>query len=355
LLNVYFREFDLFLEHLSFNNNLKWNLLCRVNCNLLQNKYKKYFIKYLSVKLHRNLLDFKSLKVFNTVRFSCFEKYFQFFIYRYRLKVYSKNISFLRYLDHFLIGVAGSHNFFNQVKLRITNFVRSNLHVSFRAFNTTFYNEPCVFLGFKIVVSFIPIKKNFGSLNYKLKNKHQKRIFFRLTAVKSKLSYIYVKRFNAEMLEFFNLLLEDKNIRNFSSMDRQIWTYMFQLEAIRSAQFGELIFYSNGNKFFSENFFSTIRSTNSKILNYKLYSFNVFIKKMQSILQKLVFDSAIFLPTSVLPLDIFVSRLNVEYTKKATIFLESFSFFTTGYTQSFSQLESYLIFLYCSFSCSNNS
>jgi hypothetical protein len=342
LLNIYFKEFDFFLEHLSFTNNLKWNLLSRLNANLVHNEYKKYFIKYLSVKLHKNLLEFKSLKFFNTVRFSYFEKYFQSFVHRYKLKVYCKHISFLRYLDHFLIGIVGSHDFLNQVKLRITNFARSNLHVSFSTFNSAFYNEPCVFLGFKIVMSFIPVKNKFDSLSHKLKSKHEKRLFFRLTIIKSKLTYIYARRFNAEMLEFFNFLLEDKNIRNFSNTDKQIWTYMFQLEAIRSAQFGALIFSSSGNNFFSENFFSTIRSTNSKILNYKLYSFNVFIKKMQGILQKLVLDSSIFLPTSVLPLDLFFSKLNMEYTKKAIIFLESFSFSKESCTYSLDNSFSFL-------------
>lgn len=316
-----------------------------VNSNLLQNKYKKYFTKYLSVKLHKSLLNFKSLKTINTVRFFDFDKFFHLLIYKYKLKVYYKHICFVRYLDHFLIGVVGSCNFLRHIQLKVTNFTRSNLHIFFRSLSAHFYNEPCAFLGFKIVMSFSPIKNIFSFSTSKLKKKYEKRIFSRLNAIKAKLSSICVKRFNVEMMEFFNLLLENKKLTNLSIIDKRIWMYLFQLEAIRSAQFGQLIFTINENNFFPENFFSSIRSENLKILNYKLYSFNLFITKMQTVLQKLVLDSSIFLNTSVLPLDLFFSKLNTEYAKKAILFLETFSFSKERLNSGFYSLENSLSFM----------
>lgn len=284
----------------------------------------------------------------NSIRFSSFEKVFNLLIYKYRLRVYCKYLYFLRYIDHFLIGILGSTKFLNQIKLRVTNFTRSNLHLCLRNFTSSFYNEPCIFLGFRILMFLVPIKKDFNFSSYKLKKNYEKRIFSRLTAIKSKLSYIYVRRFNSEILNYFTLLLENKKIKNFSNLDKQIWTYMFQLEAIRAAQFGELIFTTDGNNFFSENFFSSIRASKLNFLNYKLYSFDIFIKKMQSMLQNLVLETSIFLPTSTLPLDIFFSNLNREYTKKAIIFLETFSFSKKGLTDiptssenSFLYIDSY--------------
>lgn len=281
----------------------------------------------------------------NTIRFFNFEKIFHLLIYKYRLRVYCKYLYFLRYIDHFLIGILGSTKFFNQIKLRVTNFTRSNLHVSLHNFNSSFYNEPCIFLGFKILMSLIPVKKDFNFSNYKVKKNYEKRIISRLMAIKSKLSYIYVRRFNSEILNYFTLLLENKKIKNFSNLDKQIWTYMFQLEAIRAAQFGKLIFTADGNNFFSENFFSTIRSSNLNFLNYKLYSFDIFVKKMQSMLQNLVLETSVFLPTAILPLDIFFSKLNSEYTKKAIIFLETLSFSKKSLTDTVRSSENSFIYI----------
>lgn len=335
----------MFLEHLSFNNCLKWTILPKINSGVTYNKNELLFSHYLPVKLHKSLLNFKSLKILNTVRFSSFEKLFQALLYKYKLKVYCKCLYFLRYVDHFLIGIVGSTKFLNQIKLRIINFTRSNLHVSLRDFNSTFYNEPCIFLGFKILMSLVSVKKDFSFSSYSIKKKYEKRIFSRLKAIKSKLSYIYVKRFNSEMLNYFNLLLENKSKKNFSNLDKKILTYLFQLEAIRSAQFGHLIFSTDGNNFFSENFFASIRSSKFKFLNYKLYSFDIFIKKMQTMLQNLVLETSIFLPKSVLPLDIFFSKLNREYTKKAIIFLETFSFSKEDVNEITNPLENSIFFL----------
>lgn len=316
-----------------------------INNNIVHNKNKAYFSKYLSVKLHKSLLNFKSLKILNTIRFSNFEKVFHLLIYKYKLRVYCKNFYFLRYIDRFLIGIVGSTKFLHQIKLRVTNFTRSNLHVCLRDFNSTFYNEPCIFLGFKILMSFTPIKNFFNFSSHSVKKKYEKRIFSRLTVIKSKLSYIYVKRFNSEMLNYFTLLLQNKNIKKFSKLDNHIWTYLFQLEAIRSAQFGELIFSTDGNNFFSENFFSSMRTSSLIFLNYKVYSFDLFIKKMQSMLQNLVLDTSIFLPTSILPLDIFFSKLNREYAKKAIIFLETFSFSKEGLSDVSRYSENSLLYM----------
>ena len=284
LLEIYLSELDWYVSQISgffsfkklfdFNNYSKEAI----------SDYDFVLNSYLPIKIKYFLKDNFNLKSIHSSKNLYFKKYYlskisQFFIF-------NKNVNYLRYIDHFLIGFIGSKVFSLFFYNKILNFIRGTLHFDFD--NPFFYsaNDKFIFfLGFNIRLT--PFFKNSSfdrSLN---KKKYLFRIYYKIQFYKRKISNEFANRLNLELVSHFKNITFNKV---FNSIDngKKIWTYIFQLEAVRSSRYGKILLSSDKLSIFSHGIFMKIRF--NSILNYRKYLFSLYIFKSQSSLQKVIRD-----------------------------------------------------------------
>lgn len=315
LLEIYLSELDFFVLKLSRDYNLKRNIFS--NKKNISFHFSKYLKNFMPLKLEKSLIfSFNIRQVITNSYYyirSSVKQGKNFFAF------FSRHISYVRYIDNFLIGLNCSIGFTTFFKKRIINFVRSNLQfdlgkLSFFSSTETFI----FFLGFNLKLS------NFNKLNYfnlakiKTNTKYLNKFLARINLYSIKIYKLSLVRLNNELVNLTNAAFKQKSI-NFSSSNRKFfWAYVFQLECVRSTQYDKLLFTTEAVNLISSEIFNSFSM--KKVLETNKYFFNLYLSKINIILKDIIDSFPLTLNNSVLPVDLALNLSFLEFRKKVFLF-----------------------------------
>lgn len=154
LSNIYLHEFDKYMEDLKETYNTKGNLSKQTKeYNKLMTPYRKAVKAYRENKTQENLAKLKEM---NKLRLNT----------KYSERIGTK-IHYIRYADDFLIGVLGPKSIALELKNKVNDFLKNELHIELNIEKTKVTHNPSKivnFLGFSIKPT---NKKNVSSLRIK--------------------------------------------------------------------------------------------------------------------------------------------------------------------------------------------
>nr|YP_010700250.1 putative group II intron reverse transcriptase/maturase mat2 [Euglena deses]WCH63394.1 putative group II intron reverse transcriptase/maturase mat2 [Euglena deses] len=336
LFEIYLYEFDYYIQYFSFKSNL------RKHFYKIKDSYFFDFLNkdHISIKLEKFLNVSSTLKILNIKNLDNFQLY-----YRNKLNkciIFDRFIQWIRYKDYFLFGVVGSKNFLFFLKKKLFSFITGALH--FQVKSNHFYDckESYVFFaGF--IIKYLSVHHNYSLSKLKLNKKYFARIFFRLELLNIKISKNFLKRFNMELIMQIEKVFMDKKLNIRTLKDRKLWIYIFQLESIRSTQFNKLLTSKDNFSLITKELFSSIKSFKDRI--YKKYLFTLFVDKLQLALHQVISKFPSFISFSILPFDISLNSLFLEFRKKLFFLYSNFyvqsnyiyteSFFSKFYAKKF--------------------
>lgn len=320
LLEIYLSELDWYISKISGFFSFK-KLFYSTNC--FNNKYIDYnFILqfYLPIRMKKFLVNEPNLKSISSSKIlrlkqHCLSSFPEF-------RIFDKSLNYVRYIDHILIGFVSSKTFSLFFYKKILNFVRSTLHFDFD--NPLFYqsNDKFIFfLGFNL--RFESNFKNFTANNILGKKRYLLRLLYKIEVYKRKISKDFSNRLNLELISHLNNITSD---RIFNSIDKgkKFWTYVFQLEAVRSTSYGQRFLSFDRSPVVSDKIFTKIKLVS--VLDYRKYLFNVYIFKTQLTVQKVIQDFTFNQISLSYPFDIFWNNFLNEYRKRCFLFYNNLYF-----------------------------
>lgn len=319
LLELYLSEIDIYL--LSYSSRCNIRRILKDDFIFLDKPTPNYKKKsFLPIRLESNLLKYKSLKSFSITKSNSFKYYFERNIDSF--VSFDKRILYTRYLNHIIIGFVSSKLFVDIMSRKLKSFIRSSLHFDIKT-KGTFYSaeKNIIFCGFNIRLIDIDNKISLIS-SIKTKKKFSARISSRILSNQRKIVKNFSFRFQDELFFHMKNLLGRKSLQSLSLKDYKFWTYIFQLEAIRSAQFNKLILTSEKTSLISEELFTNIKY--SRLKSYEDYSFDLYISKLQILLRETISEFSFNIPSSVISNDQYINLLFSEFRKKLFIFYENF-------------------------------
>lgn len=319
LLDMYFSELDIFLSNIinSFGSRLNIYYLNELFL------YKSFIFEFTPLKLEKKLLMNKTLKLNFIIQY-------HFIIEKLLGKFMECEISLnrilysARYLNFFSLGVIGSKNFSLSLRRKIISFVKTNLFFSIKNLKLFRLPEEYIsFIGFNIYTYSSNTKFNVLNLRINLVKKYKKKIISRLNFFTLKMANITNSRIRIEL--FTNLIKANSNIKKFSlySVDMKLWTFLFQLEAIRCIQYGKIIFSEDQNNSFCDEFFPIVKV--SELKEYRRYYIGLYSKRVKLVLETILESFPYFISKSVLPIDIGLNSFLEEFKKKFVFFYDNFS------------------------------
>nr|YP_007317169.1 putative reverse transcriptase maturase [Monomorphina aenigmatica]AFZ88772.1 putative reverse transcriptase maturase [Monomorphina aenigmatica] len=323
LLNLYLSELDFFLKNIILRHNSKINLLC---VSYEENSRNLSFNDCIPLKLEKGLVSLKRLRLYTALRYNILKEFFiakrnnisKFFKFRY----FRKLVYYNRFLDHFLVGLEGSLNFAKFISENVLGFVRTTLNFDINSSDLVFdFYKSFNFLGFDIKIKKFKKESNLLPIaNFDIK------ISERISSYKQRLAKLLVSRSKFELLSFVSRILNFKDLKNLNLKDKFFWSYVFQLECTRSTQLSKLINTKEMTDLISNDLFSSIKSRNLNVLNYRVYSFNIFIKKLQVLLNNVVLDFTTSIDSSISSLDFTITDSLEEFRTNIGIFNNNLKF-----------------------------
>lgn len=329
LLDIYLNEFDLFLKGLIHNFSSKINVY-----SFNKNFSKKFCSDFLPLRLEYSLYEHKILKFFFVNEYHFLNVSFLNNSLRLQLNL-SRMIYFTRYLNFFCLGLIGSKRFSLSLKRKIISFVRSNLFFDIKGLNILSPFEDYVyFLGFNIsVLNLMNMKSNRLKLKIKAIKNYQIRFLSRLNFFNLRMAALLNNRIRIELFSNLMKIMEFRR-KNFPyQMNMKLWTFLFQLESIRSIQYEKVIFSEDQASSFTNEIFSATK--NFRLKEYRKYYIGLYAKKVKLVLHDIFETFPFFINKSVLPLDSSISFLFDEFKKKFSFFYESMVFSSLDYDPFF--------------------
>lgn len=320
LLEIYLNELDSYFLQYSFIHNLRKNV--KNNFGMLRKSEDIVGIKkdFLPIRLENNLARHKNLRSFLIMKSNFFKTFFKKNVDSFA--TFEKHIFYARYLNHTLIGFIGSNNFVESFCRKIKNFVRSSLHFDIRNINTFYSTERNInFCGFDIRLLEKSVDNILTSSSIRTKRKFSAKISSRIISNQRKIVRDFSFRFQDELFFHIKNILKEKSLQSLSLKDYKIWTYVFQLEAVRATQLNKLVMSSEKTYLISEELFTRVKY--SRIKTYENYSFNLYISKLQIMLKEAINHFSIEIPTSVVSSDLYFTLLLRDFRKKLFIFYEN--------------------------------
>lgn len=235
-----------------------------------------------------------------------------------------RSFYWVRHLNFFLLGFITSKNFSYFLLQKLSSFIRSNLLCDVKdVLFTSYLDKNLFFLGFNF--SFLNRANYFfydRKLNFLLKftGRVKGRIYF----YRQKMLNIINKRFNSEFfLHFLSLMKRRKLIVN-SISDIKLWSYIFQLEAIRSFQINKLLFTCDSSNSLNYFLFSELKFDPVKdFVFYRKYSFNLYIRKLHIVFKDILNNFKSYFIDSIMTIDIALYKFTVCFQKKMFLIYEN--------------------------------
>lgn len=313
LLEVFLSSLDFFFLSLEKKYTSKKYVF-----NTTRSDKQKIFLQ--SVKIDRFLKNSLSLKNFSFKNFDLIESPLSKKFYVKPL-VFERRLNFFRHKYQILFFVLGSKKFSFFLKSKILLFLRSHLQITTKfmdLFNGR--SENIFFLGFNIRFSFKTDNLAVGLL--KSNKKYLSKILFKLDSFKKEIARFTINRIYSELFDLVNKSFLDHKLKKFFGKKIFIWSYFFQLEAIRSTQFNRLLL-TRDQKFLISNELVSSYLVGTHNTTAK-YFFSLYSNKLQFVLLQLLHKLNPFLKDSFFCLDLGLNFLFIELRKKIFLLYNNF-------------------------------
>lgn len=327
LLNIYLKDLDFYIFYLSRFFSFKKLIFNKKNYNSLNSSPNYNFLLklYYPIKVSQLLRINLFIKKIRVLKFVQFKNYY--LMTNVSTFLFEKNISYLRYFSHIILGVIGSKNFFNFFFKKILTFVRSSIRFDLE--KTSFFSnldDSIIFLGFNIKLVSLSQKNTNSIFDFRTTKSYFSRILHRLEVSNRVVSKYINTRLNFELTFQLNKIFNLKKLNSYCNQDKDknFWLYLFQLEAIRSSKYDLLFLTSDRVKTFPEEFFLSLKFKRN--LNYQRYLFSLHILKMHQLLKEIVKTSVVSKNSLYSSFDISFDIFLNEYRKKLFFFYNKFFF-----------------------------
>nr|YP_009145368.1 maturase [Cryptoglena skujai]AKL38993.1 maturase [Cryptoglena skujai] len=324
LLNLYLRELDFFVKKLSddliSSISLHNDSAQGVNYNVLS-----YLIsKYIPLKFMRYVKYFSNTKFYNFSRFENVKSFLFSKQHIFQAKFFYRRFFYVRFLDHFLVGIFGASFLAKLVNTKISDFVKSNIRFRFDSLELFKHDETeFFFLGFSLKF-FNSINKQLMTFNLERNSHYYSKIITRIRLRKMKISNFLKSHINSELISHLIKVMCLKKLDfNFFKL-RFLWIYIFQLESIRSIQSNSLLALEKKRVLLSDDIFSSLKYNNLKFYSYMNYSFDLYLRKLEITLKKVSLDFSSLLYDPINAFDFPLNNLIYEITKGLYFLKEKF-------------------------------
>lgn len=330
LLELYLSELDNYV--ITLVSDTSWNLFR--DHTLFPSFYFSSVCKSLPLKLEKNLICYKKLSNFNSLRVNNLTRYFKDSSLQSQRSSFNlkRNFYYIRYVNFLLFAFLSSKNYVNFIFEKVFSFVRSNLLLELKETTINSYFEPeFYFLGFKILIK----NKNSGlNKSYKggeVLKEYKGRVKFRINSFRKKILNSIIDRSNLELFLHFLYIVKKKNFSSLSFKNRKLWTLVFQLECVKSLQYGKLLLTQDSVDNVNYSLYSEVKQFNlRRLVFYRRYSFSLYVKKLQFIIKELIVFTNNFFNSSILPIDLVLEK-NVNIINKKVCFLYENLYFSTSF------------------------
>lgn len=326
LLELYLSELDTYI--LTLVSETSWNLF--KGHHLSSSLYLSSICKSLPLKLEKNLLFYKRLSKFNNLRVSNLSNYFRKNFFRSTSLNLKRNFFYVRYANFFLIAFLSSRNYANFVFDKVLAFVRSNLVLDLKQTSINSYLEhELYFLGFKISIKNKSPQVNDRYKQQEVLKNYTSRAKFRINLFRKRILNSTTDRSNSEIFLHFLSIIKKKNFSSLSFKNKKVWSLVFQLECVKSLQYGKLLLTQDTVDNLNYSLYSEVKLFKShKFVFYRKYSFSLYIKKLHFIIKELILFANDFFDASILPVDLILEKSVNMIHKKMCFFYENLYFRT---------------------------
>lgn len=324
LFEIFFYELDITANKFFNSLNSSVNIFYSSNFRQVFPSFSRSSISvFFPIKLTRLLYKFHSLKYFFNLKKKDFINKFTNLFHINYLKNFTRKIFYTRYLDNFIMGVIGSNKFSNYIKSNFIRFLRSRFHTDVREIEIfQSKNIGLFFCGFNISIFEKKFLPNFSLSSIQIKLKYGNRLITKLSYFRRKLLTFASERLYSELFFGFQKILELNNKKFLSSDQKFLWTYIFQLEAVRSFQYQKLLLTNDSLELPSDCLLLKLKE--SKNFSYSSYYFNLFFSKQKFFMNEILKNSSLKINNSVFPFDMKIELLLKEFIKKIHICNEGF-------------------------------
>lgn len=220
LFNVYMTELDNFIELLKLKYN-KTTFVSGKNLSI-NDEYGQFAYKFRTKKkLAKTLSEFGS----SDLAFASYKKTRAVFFKKHKSARNEnkklRRITYLRYVDDFILGITGSRDFALKIAIEIETFVKSDLHLDVCDVILTGRDKGAIqFLGFNIYLSSIKNKAKI-KFNNKIKSiaKYKKKSIARLKKNDARISQAYFNSIKHGFLNYVQFMYEKLNLKKNKNTD----------------------------------------------------------------------------------------------------------------------------------------
>lgn len=303
LFELYLEDLDTFI--LKSLLEIEYSTKC-INVTVGNNPaYSMLLLNSLPLKLEKNLKSYITVNNVNILRFNSFFNYFGSNIISSHYRNFNRNFNWVRHINFLFLGFVTTRNYSCFLFDKILAFIRSDILCDAKdIFIGSSLQDNLYFLGFNILLGNLSSKSNLLAYNVRTISKDKLKIQSRINIYRRKTFNLVVKRFNSELFLYFVSFIKKKQIAFGSFIDVKLWTYIFQLECIRSLQNSKLLFSYDSINSLNYSFFSEAKlSIVKKVLFYRSYSFNLYIKKLHILLKDVISSFSSYFPDSIIAID----------------------------------------------------
>lgn len=320
LFEVYLSELDLFIKKFIFIFDSSQNIYDSPIINNNLGSFVFFSYTFNPLKLEKYLKPFKCLNQLGLFR----QKFFYFLfanLKNYSFYFFRRNIFFTKFLRYCFFGIVGSKDFVIFVKNKVLSFLRSSLHFEMEKVQIFLTRkDESSFLGFSINILELNSKKSVFFLNMRACKKYSSRILSRLNQWKNFTSKLFLRRITYELISQVSTVLNTKNINISLFKYPKFWTYLFQLECVRSLQFNKLITTLDKIGLVPASFDGKIKFY--LFSRYENFCLDFYSKKMRVTFNKILQTFPYLVKKSVLPLDIYLNSVLLD-TKYSLVFIKN--------------------------------
>lgn len=178
LFDLYFIEFDFFMSQVSslLNSRKTFYLVKSLG---LKKKSKVFSFEFLPVRIEKHLA-YSDVVSLNTFTFAHLREYYHKSSMDFKVIFFDRQLSYVRYLDFFLVGFLSSKFIVSSFKRKLKSFLRTNLHVELSESKFQVASEKCIFfLGYNIrfMTSFINFSKSSLKKSFVLRLVNKMKLF----------------------------------------------------------------------------------------------------------------------------------------------------------------------------------
>jgi hypothetical protein len=125
------------------------------------------------------------------------------------------NIYFVRYENHYIIGIKGSLSFVKEVRAKIDLYIKTNLYLEIMNFSFVNSKESFIkFFGFRIYLRIHKfLNNNYKENIYRSVRSKKRRIFNRLQHIESRLAQASVVAIKHDFLQIIRERLENLHLK----------------------------------------------------------------------------------------------------------------------------------------------